>query len=410
MSGIYVPNIKLTDKAVLETRFLRFAAFGFGTLCLLSASACTSSNGNISLAKPTIEEALSSAAQVDSNGNAIIDSELGLAAELPKNVPVPVVSPSYQTALLAEGAPLSSDSQSAIAANSVAASASSNAAEKTVGSIGTDSVAGVAVLSAAAGEGSTPSSPTLSSSINNVKIASVNTKAATIGSGTTLSGANSNKTESVPKLNFFQRLLKVNKERLAAKELAEKEKARKQREIRLTRNTVRNNASGSKGGLPGVKKGIKIFGINEESNHDNDGTNVEVASVGALGRTAGAHGLVLQTQRVQVGCFKPELLTILKRIERHYGKKVMVTSGYRSPARNRRAGGVKNSTHTYCKAADIQVQGISKWNLAKYLRSIDGRGGVGTYCRTKSVHIDVGSQRDWHHPCRRRAKRKKRKT
>jgi uncharacterized protein YcbK (DUF882 family) len=41
----------------------------------------------------------------------------------------------------------------------------------------------------------------------------------------------------------------------------------------------------------------------------------------------------------------------------------------------------------------------------KALRTVEGRGGVGTYCRTNSVHIDVGPEREWHHPCRRAKKR-----
>ena len=176
------------------------------------------------------------------------------------------------------------------------------------------------------------------------------------------------------------------------------------------------SASGysSSGGLPGVQRKGAIFGIaGSEENDEEPGIaaeqNIQVASVGGIGRLISPSGLILQTDKVEVGCFKPDLLAILKKVERRYGKKVMVTSGYRSPQRNRRAGGVSNSTHIYCKAADIQVEGISKWDLAKYLRSIDGRGGVGTYCRTNSVHIDVGSQRDWHHPCRRSGSRSKKK-
>lgn len=159
------------------------------------------------------------------------------------------------------------------------------------------------------------------------------------------------------------------------------------------------------GALPGVKRNSAIFGISDGTK-DAD-ANVQVASVGAGGRLMSPGGLVLQTERVQVSCFKPELMRILAGVERKYGKKVIVTSGYRSPRGNRRAGGARNSTHIYCKAADIQVEGVSKWDLAKYLRSVQGRGGVGTYCRTRSVHIDVGTQRDWHHPCRRSKKRKK---
>ena len=88
-------------------------------------------------------------------------------------------------------------------------------------------------------------------------------------------------------------------------------------------------------------------------------------------------------------------------VERHYGRKIMVTSGYRSPDHNRRVRGAKNSFHMYCAAADVQVQGISKWELASFVRNMPGRGGVGTYCHTESVHIDVGPERDWNWRCRR---------
>ncbi|MEM1364692.1 MAG: D-Ala-D-Ala carboxypeptidase family metallohydrolase, partial [Pseudomonadota bacterium] len=77
-----------------------------------------------------------------------------------------------------------------------------------------------------------------------------------------------------------------------------------------------------------------------------------------------------------------------------------------SPASNRRAGGARNSRHTFCDAADIQVAGVSKWTLAKYLRTIPGRGGVGTYCHTKSVHIDTYKKRDWNWACRKRKRRR----
>jgi uncharacterized protein YcbK (DUF882 family) len=168
--------------------------------------------------------------------------------------------------------------------------------------------------------------------------------------------------------------------------------------------------------LPGVQTGYSLFGIYEDEKDGDSETsaaidrNVKLASAGAYGRLISSQGLLLQTDAVQVECLKPELLRILKIVERRYGKPVMVTSGYRSPNRNRRAGGVRNSTHVYCKAADIQVDGVSKWDLSKFLRTVDRRGGVGTYCRTESVHIDVGTQRDWHYPCRRSKTKVKKKT
>ena len=130
---------------------------------------------------------------------------------------------------------------------------------------------------------------------------------------------------------------------------------------------------------------------------------IEVASATAAGLARLApNGLLKQTDRVDVACFKPELVAVLKKIEGHYGKKVVVTSGYRSPSGNRRAGGSRHSLHMMCAAADIQISGVGKWELAKYMRSMPGRGGVGTYCYTDSVHIDVGSERDWNWRCRRR--------
>jgi len=176
-------------------------------------------------------------------------------------------------------------------------------------------------------------------------------------------------------------------------------------------NTSTNRArTTSNGALPGVKSTSEIFGLSEETDTSSSSTGVtQVAAVGSLGRLS-PNGIRVQHDKVQVACLKPGVLRMLKQVERKYGRKPIVTSGYRSPKRNRRAGGAKNSMHIYCKAADIQVEGVSKWQLAKYLRTLPNRGGVGTYCRTKSVHIDTGSKRDWHHPCRRSSKRKKRKT
>ncbi|WP_246304286.1 YcbK family protein [Ensifer sesbaniae] len=149
--------------------------------------------------------------------------------------------------------------------------------------------------------------------------------------------------------------------------------------------------------LPGVKlNSLYNFEHEEHLGDDGDGAPVQVASLSGLARLAPS-GLILQTEKVDAGCFKPELMQMLKKVEAHYGKQVMVTSGLRPIKVNR----AKQSLHTRCEAADIQVQGVSKWDLAEFLRSIPGRGGVGTYCHTESVHIDIGAQRDWNWRCRR---------
>jgi uncharacterized protein YcbK (DUF882 family) len=159
-----------------------------------------------------------------------------------------------------------------------------------------------------------------------------------------------------------------------------------------------------------VREGNALYEINRRSGldddsdidlHEDEEPTVRVASAAGLARLA-PNGLVKQTDNVDVACLKPSLVRVLKAVEKNYGRKVVVTSGYRSPDRNRRARGARNSLHMYCAAADVQVEGVSKWELAKFVRSMPGRGGVGTYCHTDSVHIDVGPERDWNWRCRRR--------
>ena len=175
----------------------------------------------------------------------------------------------------------------------------------------------------------------------------------------------------------------------------------------------RSSAAGFYSGeaLPGVRDTDNLYeikrksGTNDHSDIDiNENNDVELAMAPGFARLA-PNGLTIQTDRVDVACLKPSLVRVLKAVEGHYGEKVVVTSGYRSPKHNRRARGSSNSLHMYCAAADIQVPGIGKWELAQFLRAMPGRGGVGTYCHTKSVHIDVGPERDWNWRCRRRKRK-----
>jgi len=160
--------------------------------------------------------------------------------------------------------------------------------------------------------------------------------------------------------------------------------------------------------LPGVRQ-TNLFeikrrnGLDDDSDIDlhEDEEPYQVASAAGLARLA-PNGLMKQHERVDVACLKPSLVRVLKTIENHYGRKAIVSSGYRSPDHNRRARGARNSLHMYCAAADIQVEGVSKWDLAQFVRTMPGRGGVGTYCHTESVHVDVGPERDWNWRCRRR--------
>ncbi|MHC2297770.1 uncharacterized protein YcbK (DUF882 family) [Rhizobium mongolense] len=125
---------------------------------------------------------------------------------------------------------------------------------------------------------------------------------------------------------------------------------------------------------------------------------LEKASLPGMTRVA-PNGLHIQNNNVEVGCFKPEMLNVIKAVETHFGKPVIVTSGYRDAGHNRMVGGAEESMHKTCDAADIKIDGVSKWEIAAFIRSLPNRGGVGTYCHTESVHLDTGKSRDWNWGC-----------
>jgi len=107
-------------------------------------------------------------------------------------------------------------------------------------------------------------------------------------------------------------------------------------------------------------------------------------------RTHGSRGL------------NPRLRHLLAVVSRHYGRSLVITSGCRSARHNRRVGGARRSMHLHCKAADFKVPGVSKASLRRYVATLPGRGGVGTYCGRNIVHLDVGPRRSWYYGCRKR--------
>ncbi len=207
------------------------------------------------------------------------------------------------------------------------------------------------------------------------------------------------------KKGFFASLFSSSKKPASQRNVINPQTSRSKKNHAVKTRKVAVFKSDSNSSLPGVRK--RLFGIYDakEGAEEGFGAPVLVASAGGMARTS-PNGLRIQHAGVQVACLQPRLVGIIKKVQRHYGRVPIITSGYRSPARNRKARGVRNSMHLYCKAADMQVAGVSKWALAKYLRSIPGRGGVGTYCHTKSVHIDIGTKRDWNWRCRRRKRRR----
>ena len=74
------------------------------------------------------------------------------------------------------------------------------------------------------------------------------------------------------------------------------------------------------------------------------------------------------------------LAALLQKIRDHFGRPVVITSGYRTAAHNKSVGGAAYSQHLYGRAADIRVQGIPVEQLAAYAETcLPGTGGIGRY-------------------------------
>ena len=93
------------------------------------------------------------------------------------------------------------------------------------------------------------------------------------------------------------------------------------------------------------------------------------------------------------------LAALLQKIRDHFGRPVVITSGYRTASHNAKVGGSKSSQHLLGRAADIQVQDTDPLAVAAYAESLmPGWGGIGRYPvkagRAKGwVHVDTRPSR-----------------
>lgn len=83
-----------------------------------------------------------------------------------------------------------------------------------------------------------------------------------------------------------------------------------------------------------------------------------------------------------------ELLNVLEDVRSHFGRPVVIMSGYRCESHNERVGGAPRSKHKLGIASDIIVSGVSPSEVYKYLdEKYNNRYGVGSY--NHFTHVDV---------------------
>ncbi len=84
----------------------------------------------------------------------------------------------------------------------------------------------------------------------------------------------------------------------------------------------------------------------------------------------------------------PKLVEVLQSIRSHFGRPVVITSGYRTHQRNRAVGGATLSQHLYGTAADIQISGVKPADAAAYAETLlPDTGGIGIY--SWGIHVDT---------------------
>lgn len=105
-------------------------------------------------------------------------------------------------------------------------------------------------------------------------------------------------------------------------------------------------------------------------------------------------GTKVASNKVNTICLVPALRLAIMDIEGHFGKKVVMNSGYRTPPHNDEVGGAENSYHKKCMAADIFIPGVPKSELIAFARQEPLVGGLGCYPGRDFIHIDVRS-RPW---------------
>ena len=110
-------------------------------------------------------------------------------------------------------------------------------------------------------------------------------------------------------------------------------------------------------------------------------------------------GTYVSHSNVNAFCITPKLRVAMMEFEGHFGRKIVMSSGYRDPNYNGKVGGADNSYHMKCMAADFFIPGVPKSKLIAYAMRNRNVGGLGCYPGREFIHIDVRERpRGWNKP------------
>jgi len=100
-------------------------------------------------------------------------------------------------------------------------------------------------------------------------------------------------------------------------------------------------------------------------------------------------GTYVASSEVNAFCLTPKLRFAIWNFEGEFGRKIVLSSGYRDGEHNAAAGGKERSYHMRCMAADFFIPGVPKDRLIAYAQRLDLDGGLGCYPGRDFIHIDV---------------------
>jgi uncharacterized protein YcbK (DUF882 family) len=110
-------------------------------------------------------------------------------------------------------------------------------------------------------------------------------------------------------------------------------------------------------------------------------------------------GTYVSHANVNTVCLTPKLRLAIAQFEGHFGRKIVMSSGYRDPFYNGKVGVADGSYHTKCMAADFFIPGVPKSRLIGFAMRNGMVGGLGCYPGREFIHIDVRDRpRGWRKP------------